>query len=141
MLGIQLISALLLAVTAAHAEPLANDVAGRYWLPDRDGQIEIALRDGRYFGTVVAYDEPDQLDELNPDPQLQARTILGLDLFESFRFDGEERWVGGTIYDARSGSTYDCEMWFEGSDRSLLWARGYVGIPLFGRTESFERVP
>ncbi len=44
---------------------------------------------------------------------------------------------GGTIYDPGSGTTYWCRLTLDG-DRLLL--RGYVGVPLFGRTTAWIRV-
>lgn len=49
----------------------------------------------------------------------------------------EGKYSDGQIYDPDSGKTYDCMMWLEGLK---LKVRGYVGVSLFGRTETFERV-
>ena len=114
---------------------------GRYWLPDRDGQFEIYTKGDLFFGRVVAYDEPNQLDENNADPALRTRPFVGIDMFESFRFDpATSQWVDGTIYDATNGKTYDCHMWFEPDAPDTLVARGFIGFSLFGRNERFERV-
>ncbi|MEM7408787.1 MAG: DUF2147 domain-containing protein [Myxococcota bacterium] len=125
----------------ASAETQGDDLLGRYWFPDKTGQVELLREGDRYVGRVVAYDEPEQLDENNPDPALQGRRFVGIDMFWDFRFDpGEGQWVDGRIYDGNSGSTYACYLWFEDGDTSVLWARGYIGISLLGRTERFERV-
>jgi uncharacterized protein (DUF2147 family) len=47
-------------------------------------------------------------------------------------------WVNGHIYDPTSGSTYTCNLALDGDDRIRL--RGYVGIPLIGRTTTWTRV-
>ena len=47
-------------------------------------------------------------------------------------------WVNGRIYDPASGSTYTCQLALDGDDRARL--RGYVGIPLLGRTTTWTRV-
>ena len=130
---------LLLVASIAHAG--ADDVLGRYWLPDRDGQVEIYQKDGLFYGRVVAYDVADQKDENNPDPALRERPFVGIDMFEHFRFDaGDEEWIDGEIYDANSGNTYDCKMWFEPGEPDVLVARGFIGFAVFGRTERFARV-
>lgn len=114
---------------------------GPWWLPERRGQLEIYEKDGRYFGRVIAYEIPGKLDEKNPDPALRTRPLVGIDMFESFRFnESNGRWEGGTIYDFSSGRTFACILWFEDGDNRTLWARGYVGFSLFGRTEKFARV-
>ncbi|MFK7895298.1 MAG: DUF2147 domain-containing protein [Myxococcota bacterium] len=114
---------------------------GRYWLPDRDGQFEISKREGRYFGRVISYDKPGQLDIANEDPELRSRPFVGVDMFADFHFEkSESRWAGGTIYDAMSGKTYDCNLWFEAGEPGVLQARGYIGFSFLGRTEQFVRV-
>ena len=45
---------------------------------------------------------------------------------------------GGTIYDPGSGKTYRASLSVVGENRIEL--RGYVGIPLIGRTTSWFRV-
>lgn len=127
--------------SASWARADANEVLGRYWLPDRDGQFEIYEQGGRYFGRVVAYDELEQLDENNADESLRSRRFLGIDMFTNFRFDADEnQWVDGQIYDGTNGKTYDCYMWFEDGEPNVLVARGFIGFSLFGRNESFARV-
>lgn len=124
----------------AEAEIKANDLLGRYWFPDRSGQVELFEKDGKYFGKVISYNVEGQLDSSNPDPELQKRPFVGIEMFSDFEFDADDgHWVDGTIYDADSGTTYSCDLWFEDGDLSTLWARGYIGISLFGRTESFAR--
>jgi uncharacterized protein (DUF2147 family) len=133
---------LVASLTAAASKQAGEDVLlGRYWLPDRDGQFEIEKREGRYFGRVVSYDKPGQLDYANADPALRSRRFVGIDMLADFHFNkAEAQWAGGTIYDGMSGKTYDCNLWFEASEPNVLQARGYIGFSFFGRTESFERV-
>jgi uncharacterized protein (DUF2147 family) len=47
-------------------------------------------------------------------------------------------WASGSIYDAATGNTYTCHLAPDGDDRRRL--RGYVGIPLLGRTTTWTRV-
>ena len=62
-------------------------------------------------------------------------------MFEGFSFQQKAgRWSGGTIYDPQEGKIYKCRLWFEDGDFSVLRARGYIGLPIMGRTEAFERV-
>ena len=118
-----------------------DTLLGTYWLPEKDGQLEIYERDGRYFGRITHYDVAGQKDEKNPDVQLRNRPIVGVDLLSSFRFDAEsDRWTDGTIYDAKSGKTYKCRLWFEDGNTNVMWARGFIGFSLLGRTEQFERI-
>ena len=61
--------------------------------------------------------------------------MVGSDFMTGFTFkDGE--YVNGKIYDPESGKTYNCKMWL---DDSQLKVRGYWGVSLLGRTETFVR--
>ena len=48
------------------------------------------------------------------------------------------RWAGGMIYDPNSGNTYKGTMRLV--DRNTLKLRGYIGISLFGRSDTWTRV-
>jgi uncharacterized protein (DUF2147 family) len=65
--------------------------------------------------------------------------VLGLEILRMTERDAGDRpaW-DGTIYDPGSGRTYDCTVEPDGPDRLRL--RGYVGIPILGRTTTWIRV-
>lgn len=46
------------------------------------------------------------------------------------------RWTGGTLTDPRDGTRYSAEIRAEGDSLTL---RGYVGLPLFGRSQIWTR--
>lgn len=73
-------------------------------------------------------------DDLNPDPELRGRLLVGMDLLSGYVFDGK-KWEGD-IYDPESGKTYSSNMRV-GKD-GILKMRGYVGVPMFGRTAQFR---
>lgn len=138
-----LVTVLLFASLVAEAAgPVQRDtLLGRYWFPERDGQFEVYKKAGRYFGRVISFDEAGQLDENNTDPELRSRPFVGIDMLAGFEFDASEsRWTDGTIYDPKSGKTYDCNLWFDVDEPQVLQARGYIGFSFLGRTETFDRV-
>jgi uncharacterized protein (DUF2147 family) len=59
-------------------------------------------------------------------------------ILTAFKFDGDGEWKGGDIYDPESGKTYSSYMYLK--DRNTLKVRGYVGVSLFGRTETWTRI-
>ena len=75
-------------------------------------------------------------DMHNPDPKLRGRVLCGLRIGEGFVEVDPQHARGGHLYDPKSGRTYAGEMTAEGN---LLHLRGYVGLPLFGRTETWIR--
>jgi uncharacterized protein (DUF2147 family) len=58
-------------------------------------------------------------------------------MLTAFKFDGDDEWIGGDIYAPESGKTYSSYMYLK--DINTLKVRGYVGISLFGRTETWTR--
>ncbi|MEM8766008.1 MAG: DUF2147 domain-containing protein [Pseudomonadota bacterium] len=96
----------------------------------------LALKDP-FYGEEEGLGEPGaaRRDDNNPDPTLQARPLVGMELLSGFRYTGK-RWEG-KIYDPGSGNTYSSRMELDGK---RLKMRGYVGVPMFGRTQYFEPI-
>ncbi len=124
----------------------ADKVVG-FWLTEEGtSQVEIYKgTDGKYYGKITWLEEPNEdgkpkIDDENPDPKLQKRPIMGLTLLQGFIYDKKDNeWADGTIYDPKSGKTYDCYMWFE-EDDSVLRIKGFVmGMRFIGRTSAWKR--
>ncbi len=118
----------------------ADDIVGFYWKGEQESVIEIYKTTAdTYNGEVVWRFEPLQ-DVNNPDPALRDRDVVGLTFMEGFIYNAKsDQWSGGEVYAPDSGKTYQGNMWLENNDQTLKM-RGYVGIPLFGRTASFKRL-
>jgi uncharacterized protein (DUF2147 family) len=111
--------------------------------------VEIRRQGDRFVGVIVALEEPKfaadheragqpKVDLENPDASLRERPIVGLRILSGFTYDGDGRWSGGTIYDPANGKTYKSRLTHAGAD--TLDVRGYVGVPLFGRSTTWKRV-
>lgn len=113
-----------------------------------DSIVEVSLSGDGLSMTLVAFSdavyradegtgEPGspRRDDNNPDPALKSRGLLGLDLLSDYHFGGK-RWEG-KIYDPKSGNTYSSRMEL---DDGRLKMRGYVGTPMFGRNQFFDRL-
>jgi uncharacterized protein (DUF2147 family) len=79
-------------------------------------------------------------DRSNGNVALRDRPLLGLEILQGLKpaDAAREVWIDGTIYDPSSGKTYTCNLTVEGDNRILL--RGYIGMPLLGRTTTWIRV-
>lgn len=133
---------LLICPLAGAADP-GDALLGKWHFPKKNGKMEITKSGNVYNGKVIEYEKPEQIDDKNPDPALKNRKFVGINMLADFTYDpGDKKWIDGTIYDAESGKTYSCSLWFEDDDKekTKLNARGYIGISLFGRTEVFQRV-
>jgi uncharacterized protein (DUF2147 family) len=77
------------------------------------------------------------IDRKNPDPVLKNRPLIGLQIMQGFSKLDDTTWDNGTCYDPKSGKSYRGEIHLAASDRLEL--RGFIGIPLFGRTSVWTR--
>jgi uncharacterized protein (DUF2147 family) len=73
----------------------------------------------------------------NPDTALQQRPLCGVPVLDGFVADGPNAWTGGTIYDAASGKTYTSNIAL--NPDGTLHVRGYVGLPIFGKSQTWTR--
>lgn len=131
----------LLTFSAVGAEA-PPDISGKWLSGDGDGWIEIRNSgkglSGVIAGSPNASDDRPDTDEKNPDPALRDRALVGLQIFDGFEYKGKGRWKGGTIYDPNSGKTYQCTV--TRVDDDTLKVRGFIGVSMLGRTETWTRV-
>lgn len=82
-----------------------------------------------------------KLDHLNEDDKLKTRPLMGLQMLEGFAKDdaGDNAWTDGTIYSPREGKTYTANMTV--INDNTLEVRGYVLAPIFGKTQTWTRMP
>jgi uncharacterized protein (DUF2147 family) len=82
---------------------------------------------GKYYGKIEWTKTIDKKDVNNPDPKKRGDLILGMLFIKDFTYNAiKKQWTGGTIYDPDNGKTYDCYMWFNDGDTSILHVKGYV---------------
>jgi uncharacterized protein (DUF2147 family) len=115
----------------------AESVLGTWLVPKEDAKVTIYKCGDKFCGKVTWLKTPEDLDTKNPDPEKRKLKILGMNMLWGFTFEKNE-WVGGQIYDPDSGDTYKCKMWLKSDDK--LNVRGYVGVPLFGRSEIWTKI-
>lgn len=146
---------LMLFTALVHAGDTADDQQGErilgVWATEKAAaHVEISRDENGYHGTITWLKEPfypdddatmagqPKTDRENPDPDLRARSIIGLRIMEGFRYAGRDRWVDGSIYDPENGKTYKCRLQL--TERGILKVRGYIGVSLFGRTTEWTPV-
>ena len=126
------------------AQNKVDDVTG-VWLTagDDPARIQIYRSGDQFFGKIIWLKIPlkngvERRDTKNPKNENHSNQIIGLLLLKNFKFDNKDEWKGGEIYDPESGKTYRSYLYFK--DKNTLKVRGFIGISLIGRTETWTRV-
>ena len=146
------IGAILALNAAAWAAPAGGEpTAAGLWeqVDEKTGKAEswfnIAEKDGVYIGTIVKmFPKPG-----DPPPETFRCTkcegaekdapVLGLALIKAMKRKGLN-YEDGTIMDPRDGSVYRALMQVS-PDGKKLEVRGYLGVAMFGRSQTWNRLP
>jgi uncharacterized protein (DUF2147 family) len=116
---------------------------GKWLTAKGDAQILIYPSGNKFSGRIVWLKKPNdssgkpETDDKNPDQSLSRRPILGLEILKGFNYTENGLWEGGTIYDPKTGRTYSCRISLADGDK--INVRGFVGISMLGRTETWSR--
>jgi uncharacterized protein (DUF2147 family) len=100
-------------------------------------------QDNKLCGKITWLKEPNRdgkpkLDINNEDPKLRSRPVAGLVIMQGFKYDEDNEWEDGTIYDPKNGKTYSCNLNMKSKDK--IEVRGYIGVSLMGRSQIWTRV-
>jgi len=134
-MGRMVLAVLMMGASVAWAAPAG--VMGN-WATGDGSVVRIAPCGGEICLTVVKVSPKatESVDALNPNASLRTRPLCGLRIGSGFKADGENAAAGGHLYDPKSGRTYSGKFEAKGDSLHL---RGYVGITLFGRSETWTR--
>jgi len=149
---LQMGTVLALACIGSHAlaqVPAAKDPRGRWLTANGNLEVDIAPCGAALCGTVskVLGNRSMSRDGAAMDP-VDKRPALGMVLLKGFvRSDSGDastppaEWEG-EIYNRENGKTYRCQMSVStaGHVAGELVLHAYVGIPLFGQTQRWQRV-
>ena len=133
------------ALLTAHAQAQdASAVLGEWHTEEEKAKVEIYECESGYCGKIISLKEPNhpdgtpKLDTENPDESLRNRKIAGINILTGLEYDGDGEYEDGKIYDPESGKTYSCLMELE--DSNTLEVRGFIGVSLIGRSQTWTRV-
>lgn len=128
-------AALILPVPRAHA---ATPSVRGYWKTPSGAVVLIAPCGQSLCAQIAALSRGKHplTDTNNPDPRLRERPLCGLRIGDGFVEVDAQHARGGHLYDPKSGRTYSGQMTAEGDHLEL---RGYIGLPIFGRSETWTR--
>ncbi len=103
--------------------------------------VRITESNGEFRGKIEKlFRAPDQ----DPNPKCDKcegankdQPRIGMTIITGMRQEGTE-YTGGQILDAESGKVYKSKMTLEENGKKLN-VRGYVGMPMFGRSQTWLR--
>jgi len=113
-------------------------------ISDKDGKpeavVEIREVNGQLSGVVrellVAADPQDSICGKCTDDR-KGQRVVGMEILLHMHRDGDE-WSGGEILDPENGKTYRATLKLAAGGQKLQ-VRGYIGMPIFGRSQTWLR--
>jgi uncharacterized protein (DUF2147 family) len=138
--------ATLTVLFASSALAQAPSAVGRWTTIDDETKkpksvVTLWEENGKLYGKIEKlHREPNE--EQNPvcdkcEGALKNQPILGMTILRDLKKNGSE-WSGGTILDPGNGKTYSCIVAVEDGGKKLK-VRGFIGVPLLGRTQYWMR--
>ena len=139
------------AAPAAPAAPTATTApsAAGFWQSNYDtgkpsGWFYFVDHNGVYEGRLVkgfkkAPDDPINETCLNCPGDKKNAPMMGLVIVWGMQRHGA-KYENGSIMDPRDGSIYHAQMEVS-PDGQKLFVRGYLGVSLFGQTQTWDRLP
>ena len=145
---IQLAAGAALVLAFAAGQSARADHGGvfqKWYTKDNKSKVEVYKCGDKICGKFVWLKEPlkddgtPKTDINNEDEGARNNPIIGLVMLKDFVQDMHDnhKWVGGTIYDPENGKTYSSHMTL--IDDGKLEVRGYVGLPMFGRSQDWVK--
>ncbi len=110
-------------------------------IDDETGQaksiVEIYKKsDGKYYAKInQLLQKPENNNCVKCSDDRKNKPLIGLEIIRGLKKDGAE-FSGGTITDPKSGKTYKCTIKRDGNKLNV---RGYVGLSLIGRTQTWQK--
>jgi uncharacterized protein (DUF2147 family) len=127
------------------AVPGSANVTGTWATKGDKSHVQIEKCGAKLCGKITWLKEPNtdtgapKIDILNEVEDQRSRPILGLPLLKGFEAtDDPNYWINGRIYNPEDGKIYNCEMTLQ--DDGQLKVHGYVGVPLFGKSQFWKKV-
>lgn len=145
MKSLLLCFAILLNATFVFSQIDADRLLGVWEPSNGKARVKIEKIGEKYYGKIVWLKEPNdpntgqpKVDKNNPDNSLRTVPLKGYRLLKDFKYEGNNQWENGTIYDPENGSTYKCII--KMPDANTLDIRGYIGVEALGRTDVWKRL-
>jgi len=103
------------------------------------GIVEIFKKNGKIYGKIIDILEIENKYQKceKCEGEDKNKAILGLIIIKGLTKNGNF-YDGGKVLDPQNGKKYHCKITLDGKDKLIV--RGYIGIPLFGRSQTWIRL-
>ncbi|WP_201584785.1 DUF2147 domain-containing protein [Psychrobacter sp. HII-4] len=144
------ITACTLTLMAGALLPLSAQAAsldGTQWqtIDDKTGEkkaiIQLNERGGKVSGKIIKVLNKEKAKAVctKCPGNLKNQPVEGLQILTGLKAEGNNQWSDGKLVDPESGKVYSGKITLSDNGQSLD-LRGYVGTPLFGRSQTWQRV-
>ena len=138
----------MLSIAALHAAPAsatepASPIGLWKTIDDKTGSpraiVRIYEQDGKLFGRIERSFTPGAENRVCEEctDERKNQPIIGLIIIRNIRSKDDE-YTGGDILDPDTGTVYRCKFHLD-QNGSRLIVRGYIGISLLGRSQTWQR--
>ncbi|MCA6217060.1 DUF2147 domain-containing protein [Ideonella sp. B7] len=141
-----IVAGLVLAATGA---AWAQATPAGLWrtIDDESGKekslVRIVEKDGIFTAKVEKIADPAKAAEVcdKCSDERKGQPIVGMTILRNVKADAQDKelWDGGDILDPKNGKVYKVRLKPIEAGKKLE-VRGYIGAPLFGRTQTWIRV-
>jgi uncharacterized protein (DUF2147 family) len=124
-------------------EKAASPVGLWETIDDKTGKptavVEIFEKDQKLYGRIeqILTGEDAKVVCVACTDDRKNQPVVGMIIIRGIKLGGPE-YGGGDILDPDSGSVYRCKMHLEKNGSELI-VRGYIGLSLFGRSQTWHR--
>lgn len=146
--AVLLVAAAFVTTLAAQADSRvpAGDIFGP-WLTEKEGAVidiyECGEEERELCGRIAwlkkPYTDEGKLkrDPENPDLSLRDRPLCGIEVVSGLERIDKDTWGFGRVYNPKDGNRYSA--YLNANDDGTVHIRGYIGIPLIGKSETWTR--
>ena len=125
----------------------AVSLNGTQWqtIDDKTGEkkavMQLTESGGKVTGKILKVLDKEKADALctKCPGSLKNKPVEGLQILSGFKVDGNNQWSDGKLVDPESGKTYSGKLTLSDNGQSLK-LRGFVGTPVFGRSQTWQRI-
>lgn len=126
---------------------LAASLNGSQWQTvdektnEKKAIVQLTEKNGQVSGKIIKVLDPTKADKTctKCSGTLKNQPVQGLNFLTGLKASGDNTWTDGTLVDPESGKVYSGKVTLSDNGQSIK-LRGYVGSPVFGRTQTWSRV-